>query len=826
MPTDSVSYWLNRCRQHMTVHGRTIKVAELGGDGQDSSFEQAFSNLAHAYLRNSAPSLLDHELGFQLVDRNQENTKAIGIFAFKVGSQKLYAPVFFLKGDLKGHELLYLKNQDMFVPLKENWINYILNRKPNILGTGVTRQTSTLGVQQPEISRISQSPGKYASVKIAECLQDFMPKYANLLTTDWHEAINEYQEHCNDRLNLEHFLKQASLPALKAVTDMFRQRPKLAAAFDKWHGLNTLHEAVKEAKVRLSVHSILDDPYQRPVNRNQSIVRGSVLDALEKSAAKDDDGPTTDQKIKIITLDAAQVTPLPDEVTEDDQERLLRDGVLIEDHRTGEEVSVAVNLQVEERLRNPTETGIYQVLTSPGEFEKCLVIVDPHGPNGRKRFVTVVRLDNSTRNWGNFQRDEVWVTGQEEELEGEESWMDWFDSIPDTSLPEKSTARYIAVGPRRNATLPFRTKSVFAEDCYNVDFSMHCRTRKRTDNGIYPDRYDNDYSPYADGQRLHLDAKDGTDLRSSRGDLYIPKSYKIMRVEASAADKSEAAANSGESIDVSPYYDESSDPPPIQPGQLADATLYLMRKTAGLKVVATGDRFMINDQQPMDKIASLVHLVRNHGLREKVSRAILEKAASTKNGSRTPVTCRVKYANPYLSQDAPTGPSFPEPDRGGYNMMGWSGPTMGPQEQEIPIPGLQANNYDQTGYNVGPDSMQEPMDANAVMQAAATGQKEIFDTSMIGSMLRTVRDDTMIDRYLPDLIKGMDRKGRLLFMFYWHQDRFAERYGKQDLPELEDSIRNAFEMDGDVILFLKQKTIEPYPEEDVQDLDLGAAANI
>jgi hypothetical protein len=52
-----------------------IKYAEIGG-GQDMPFEQAFSDIAHAYLRDKAPGLQDYEIGFQLIDRNQENTKA------------------------------------------------------------------------------------------------------------------------------------------------------------------------------------------------------------------------------------------------------------------------------------------------------------------------------------------------------------------------------------------------------------------------------------------------------------------------------------------------------------------------------------------------------------------------------------------------------------------------------------------------------------------------------------------------------------------------------------------------------------------------------
>ena len=127
----SLKHWLNVVRSHDRSQ---TKQADLGSKGDDTSFEQSFSNLAHAYLRDSAPKLLDHEIGFQLLDRNRENTKAVAVFAFKVGSMWLYAPVFFLNGDLKGHELLYIKNQDIFVPLKENWINYLINRKPNIMG--------------------------------------------------------------------------------------------------------------------------------------------------------------------------------------------------------------------------------------------------------------------------------------------------------------------------------------------------------------------------------------------------------------------------------------------------------------------------------------------------------------------------------------------------------------------------------------------------------------------------------------------------------------------------------------------------------------------
>jgi hypothetical protein len=118
---------------------------------------------------------------------------------------------------------------------------------------------------------------------------------------------------------------------------------------------------------------------------------------------------------------------------------------------------------------------------------------------------------------------------------------------------------------------------------------------------------------------------------------------------------------------------------------------------------------------------------------------------------------------------------------------------------------MDSGQYDQSIY----DPFYQP-DQNAMQvaqQASNSGQKEVFDTAMVSGMLKAVRQDSLVDRYLGDLMKALDKLGRILFMFYWHQEEFEDRYGKADLPELEDSLRNAFEVLGDVCLFLKEKTV-------------------
>jgi hypothetical protein len=191
-------------------------------------------------------------------------------------------------------------------------------------------------------------------------------------------------------------------------------------------------------------------------------------------------------------------------------------------------------------------------------------------------------------------------------------------------------------------------------------------------------------------------------------------------------------------------------------------------------------------------MAAFIHLVREHGFREAQAKDIIKKASTFKG-----YLSRVKYAF------APPPPAY----NYGADPMAGGIPTTEPQIDNQMIPGMSAANTDPAIYD--PQNVADPMAMQVAQEAQQAGQKEIFDTAMIGSMLKSVRQDSIVDRYLGDLMKALDRLGRIIFMFYWHNEEFADRYGKQDMPELEDTIRNSFEVLGDLVLFLKQKTIEP-----------------
>jgi hypothetical protein len=783
----SVKHWL----KVMQSYDRTqTKYADLGGKGDDTSFEQSFSNLAHAYLRDSAPKLLDHEIGFQLLDRNRENTKAVGVFAFKVGSNWLYAPVFFLNGDLKGHELLYIKNQDMFVPLKENWINYLVNRKPNILGSGVQRNLSNMGQRQPDFTQLSRSPAKFGSAQptLKEMMTAAMPALAKSATLNTAQAFKEI----GDALDLPTFLKHAGLEVIATLIKTCQHAPQLAKAIDEFHGLDVVREAMVMAKFR-------EDAANTKI--------ASVLSEAPKV-------PAAVKGLTVITYDVTVQTKLPAGHSEEDQEKLLRDGVLIQDQRDRDNVSIPYHIQVEKKLFNPTESGLYEILVKPGNIERCYVAVHPQGAAKRENFITVVRVDGA-RNWLNTRADQVFALAR---IEGEE-FDKWFDGLPEANSVPSKDARYIALSKRGDTTAPFRVIKEYGDSNGSTVYEAHLE-----DHSKYPPKgsigaccYTDplNYDKYRDGVRIHLNGKKGSSLRSSMGDIFVPEGFKLLKVSKGEDDdeiaEDQGACGCGE-----------SDPPALQPGNLVDAQLALMQKTAALTVYHNGTEVRINKEAGLSPIKALVTLVEHHGLREAAAREILKQAAAKRK-----FECRVKYADPYgapmMINGAPSAPTDPGPVMGGESIMGTSIPTQLGIDTAVQVPGMSASQTDRSVYN--PNTLLDQRDVRSVIDAAQSGQREVFDTAMVGAMLRAVRDDSLVDRYMGELTKGLDKLGRILFMFYWHGDRFAERYGKADMPELEDSLRNAFEMLGDVILFLKQKTIEPYPEEAAQDIDLGAIAN-
>lgn len=812
------------------------KRADLGGPGNDSSFEQSFSNLATSYLVDKAPSLLEHEIGFQLVDRDEEHNKAVGVFGFKAGPLWLYAPVFFVAGDLKGHELLYVKNQDQFVPLEEGWINDLLAKVPVELGQSVDRSGRQMGVRYPDLQRALEGPRKYAAlvtpeeheaVRVeAEAVMAKAGSSAAALAgmPDWAKvavaslAAASLRDRPAAPARLLDLVADGGVKMAAALARHLDDYPRLRAGFDAFYAPEAVDRAVATAKTASAPRPVRPAPPRlRP---------GTAIDAIdaERHAA-------VHAKVAVHRFNAwSPASPLLDDA---EKEELVARGLLIKDARGDDEVcrayAIPVRLDFTTTFTNPDASGLYRVLTKDGSTEDCLVLMGPMGPGGPQPWSTVVCLDSKKKDFLNVHASRVWTVRREFGAGGNGGGQDgshWFDDLPDVDAKVTDSAHYIAVGRSGAATTPFRLLGDAGRDAgggksYKVLFDTWAPQGRSIANraaGVYFDRADaHDHTP-GELDRIHLGQRTGSMLRARSGDVFVPESFKLIRL---APDK---GTDGGDPHAMDGRSDGAE---ALRLGDALSVEDGILRKTAGLLVTVDGARATV-DGRAMAAKEALVHLVTGRGLREDNAREVLEAGEKSWRLFRKAAGFRVKQADPYrgapyLTDGGPTAPGVMDPPPAPDGTFGGQVAAHGPFEQAYPVPDLLPMYGNQDSYQG--DNAPDPRAMQVAQNASQQGQREVFDTAMVSSMLRTTSDDGLVDKYMKSLMKALDSLGRMVFNLHWHGERFAERYGEGEMPELEDSLRNTFEATGKLILFLRRKTTVAAPDEDAQAEDLDEVAD-
>lgn len=139
----------------------------------DLDVEKAFSDQASGFVENKVGDLMkdEYRIGFEIVKKNDSNTRMVGIFAFKVDKDLIFAPVFFINGEIKG-PLLYRVESKMFVPADREWASYLIESMER--RDGKSRSKTSLNESAPlvQMQRLTFNPstgmGKRASGDVVE----------------------------------------------------------------------------------------------------------------------------------------------------------------------------------------------------------------------------------------------------------------------------------------------------------------------------------------------------------------------------------------------------------------------------------------------------------------------------------------------------------------------------------------------------------------------------------------------------------------------------------------------------------------------------------
>lgn len=747
----------------------------------DTDFEQTLADLAHAQLRDKAPALLDFLVGFQVVDRNEEGTHGVGVLGFKIGKQIMLAPVFFLNGELK-MSLLFLKRQDLFLPLKDNWVTYLLNRRPAVMGVPETEGRDRLGVQYPDLTGLSnQRAGEGFSVKLS----------AAASRTPWMAGAERMFASLNSPDGVSSDLP-AFLAKEAATRPVFlrtlRNNATLLNATLRIYDWPTLQKACSAAAPpRPAGGTTMPKSFKLPA----SVKRSEFLD--RKRALMDASGP---HRVRVLYgPDAAERA-----ISDEDRETLLRGDILVKDAR--EDANVAYEVARPKAIMSPSENGIHAILTADGEFKNFFVAVGPR-PFSRGFVRSALVVDPETGAFAYVWPESVWAKPNVDVASGYKSFFDGLAPV-DSVEPGHE---YVVVTDDLDASVVFAAEQKTTKTNGDVVVEI----RQRIDNPGRRPSMDTHYSArqiasLGSGPAAHA-SLDRTDIEPElkefvstrqRNIIVTDKVKRMTPVNATMFVPRTAKVIKVQSGDSWPGLRVAT------PTAMAELELDLLKAGAeSLSLAKTASGFYVNGKGPMRYPTALSALIQRMGLREKQSRAMLDELRDDESRRflvKNAIGLAPDIPDPAMTQDPYTG----------VNMIM-------PQDKEIVLDALASGRRPDYAETVS------PADQRGMLEAALSGQKEVFDTAAIASLVRTSDNDEMITKYLSEIIRGLDRVCRVLFLYYWFNEKFRDRYGQENMVELEDQLKNVVTSLGDLVLFLKQRRVESGPMLLDADLDLGRA---
>ena len=709
-----------------------IKRSALGGRGADKSFEQTVADLAHDFLNDKAPTLMQSELGFQLLDKSDDDSKGVGVCVFKPNEILMFAPIFFLNGEVKGHELLYLPEQDMFVPLKEAWINELIGKKPALIGDSVERTfLARNGSRQPDM-RLFKQPPKFASWVVP--YMDQIREYAKSVGTTFNKTaalMIESSKELSDATSLKRIFKYASARGLRKLNKLINKSKLTKRAFEEiYPGVNLesmAHQKEAEARQKFMLR---DEP-----NPNW-------VDELCKESANHG-------YVQIISYSTTITTGTDFDLSEKEREKLLRDQYIVIDNRP--DSAVATIEQKGTRFITPTDTGIYSVLMADGTYKDlALVRVTPY-ENGaffnKDNEYLVCELNGHTGHY--VSNKEVYAR----QKYNNDRFNRWFDQ-----LPACDNMSILQGGDRLNF---LNDKGVCYGNITSYDMKRYGDIIRMNDGNV------------------EIGNKITSKLKKVGGKLYVPTDCKVI---TSSYESSKLSFGTPEVIERAKYHTHEN-----------------------IKLAVANDWCKINDTTYPTKFAGFCALIKDYNLREKDAKNLFKQAESNAADHYT-TTVWVKKADSLLDEGKLRDNSqlyFPVPGNSPASILSGSIPA-GPSGSDEVQADTGYYKYNEDPYR--PDMLESfPAQLQQVQQALQSGQDEVFNLSVLKQFLNDGDLSSEIDKEIPELMRGMNHAGRMLFRYYWKGEKFKELYGPQEMPELESSLRRVFELLGDVILLLKHR---------------------
>jgi hypothetical protein len=723
----------------------------------DQEFEQAFFQLAYDKLQGKLNNLIPFLIGFQLVKKSDDDTRAVGVFGFKSNNgQILFVPAFFINGKIKELEILYSRNNNQFYPLNEDFAELFL--KDDVTGLGsVSKQ------RKEEINRDITNPNMRNII---------WPPRTGRISYAEAKDLEEQNDEAFDKI-AECLLSKKSYDKSPELLDFVKDSDNnVKQAF--WNLLNTNAELADSVRTFYKDAAIAESL--------------KVLKPIKQPKKSD---------LKVI--DFNKQTDYND-LSEHTKKQVASKGFAIVDNRIDHDVSELGIFKFTETFTNPSQTGFYPYITQMGTIRYGLIITNTEGLLAGYTHPKAIVIDLEAERKGQayeVETKDVFIKGQIT-VKDMTSAMHLLEELAE-ALP--SYDDYVLINENLKATEPFRIIENYKDSNgirrIKVEPTWYNEVKVRV-NGEGPGRH----CGHNGEAILIMTKKPGDRLEHRNKAVYVPKGYKLLKLHFSSSYYPEVdytlpkADREKRELEIRA---ERSRINAGKPGRLTNlAGMLRENNTFPLTLHTNGSDYFLNIAGAKvtydNPVEAKIAMVTEVGLREKDAEFALDNLIPNVKKSGYIKIATTGEQTLHLEDEQPENNEFGQPTYYG-------------------IPWIDMHNCDdgysqdptRMGLGVKPDEASLGSTINHAVQLAQNGQKEVFDTQTIAALSKYTDSSTKVLQYVPSFVSSLDKLGRMLFLAYWDTQTFEKMYGKDELPELIELVKNVFNNLGDLVIFLKRK---------------------
>lgn len=718
----------------------------------DTKLEQTFADMAYASLRDKSSALIDYLVGFQMLKQEQDGMRAVGIFGFEVDENFYYVPVFFLNGEIKGIDAIYSVDSDLFVPITDEWVNTLIKKQKSKLGEPSKDDKVTRGVRYPTYTRLKIIPsgGGFTSTKLSSAMM--APR-----TIDGYVSF---------------------IDGLRMIsgTGQFKQalfaNPKLRECFETFYNILDLTPSEKVKKAASKETKV-------------TIVNGITDEGVE-------------------------------DMTDAERDAILAGGTVVMDKRPEVEKTRLYRTETKKVLTTPTGGGVYDVLYNDGTVHPTIIghitnldKVYVYCPDKKCSGVVRAQCILAVRQYDNAASRQFIVKNTQE------------------AGAIKPYSSGVFISDTGEASLPFGVDQVVTglDDLVvaRVDVCYDAGPRNYPNltgfNGDYPDYHGyhgfkgegrlNNGNPFSNveqfSKRPNFDTvlirKSGGSTPIYTGNKCIIPSDHFRWLSPEVANEEQLGAYANVSINPSVFGDHNTLMAALD--KFAN-DLSIWKTGSDIHVKIAGEVVSGRDKD------TLRHLILNVGFGEDEARWLIKSANFN--------TSHFKFEK-CAATDLLPFPSIDDTAMGGEmsayhsSQIPWRAVEKAQPEETRELYQYYSPFADGGTQGGGGQGGEQGSNTFSVLeQASQTGDKEVFDAAGLASLIKCYNPADLVDKFIPTITAGMDRLGRLLFVTYWHYDKFIQRFGETDLGEFVDNLRSAFEQLGDIVSFMRKQTLGGDPE--------------